>query len=407
VRVNRRQINYVATLGEEAERKGPVKCKAFPQQLTESDVKCGSQSIKFVQGQKSTMGKPVSAKSATFLDRKSTSTEVANQFGGAAAERHAIVTGLCISVQKKLVEYNQRMFDSGGNSGIGLETARVLAKSGSVVTIASRSAKNGDEAVASIKAEFPLSSVSAMVLDLTSFASVRKFAADYKATGKPIHLMINNAGVMACPKTLTSEGLEMQFGTNHIGHFLLTTLLLDLIKTSGTAELPARIVNVSSDANYFAPAVGIHFDDLTADKSYSRVERYGSSKLANILFTRELQRRLSDESAPVVVVSLHPGIIGDTKLQRYVNLAAVPSILGFFFTAGWDRLSMALRGQPMKSIPQGAATTLYCALAPEVVQHGGAHYSDCQLDAVVVHRTAGDPKMAERLWAVSEQIVNK
>ena len=238
----------------------------------------------------------------------------------------------------------QKSTFTGANSGIGLETARILAKSGSVVTIASRSAKNGDEAVASIKAEFPQSTVSAMVLDLSSFASIRKFAADYKATKKPLHILINNAGVMACPKTITPEGLEMQFGTNHIGHFLLTTLLLDLIKSSGSVAVPSRIVNVSSDANYFAPAVGIHFDDLTADKSYSRVERYGSSKLANILFTRELQRRLSEEAAPVVVVSLHPGIIGDTNLQRYISWSILPSVLGFFFTAGWDRLSMMLRG---------------------------------------------------------------
>lgn len=275
------------------------------------------------------------------------------------------------------------------------------------MTIASRSAKNGDEAVIDIKAEFPGARVDAMVLDLTSFSSIRKFAADYKATGKPLHLLINNAGVMACPKTITSEGLELQFGTNHIGHFLLTTLLLDVIKASGTSREPARIVNVSSVANYFAPACGIPFDDLTADKSYSRFERYGSSKLANILFTKQLQRKFEADSANVVAVSLHPGIIGDTKIMRHVSVSAMMGILGFLLTSGWDKFSLAVKGEPSKTIPQGAATSLYCALGPEVLMHSGEHFSDCKVETEAVHPMAHNIMLAEKLWAVSENIVNK
>lgn len=197
------------------------------------------------------------------------------------------------------------------------------------MVIACRSLKSGEEAVASLLKENPEAKVSSMQLDLGSFSSIRQFVSDYKASGKPLHLLINNAGVMACPKPLTSEGLEMQFGTNHVGHFLLTTSLLDLLKSSGTATAPARIINLSSIGQfYFSPAMGMRLDDLNGEQSYDAWERYGSSKLANILFTKQLHTMLSQEQAPVVAVSVHPGVISETNLARHMDLASTLSILG-------------------------------------------------------------------------------
>ncbi len=205
----------------------------------------------------------------------------------------------------------------------------MLALKGCTVVIACRNLKNGQDAVATLLKENPEANVSAMQLDLGSFSSIRQFAGDYKASGKPLHLLINNAGVMACPRTLTSEGLEMQFGTNHVGHFLLTTLLLDVLKTSGTAAVPARIINLSSIGQfYFSPTMGMRLDDLNGEQSYDAWERYGSSKLANILFTKQLHTLLSQENAPVVAVSVHPGVISETNLARHMDLASTLNILG-------------------------------------------------------------------------------
>ncbi len=171
-------------------------------------------------------------------------------FGANAKGKHAVVTG--------------------SNVGLGFETARLLAKYGAIVTIACRSETNGHETVKKIKNEFPSADVSFLQLDLGSFASVRTFAQAYRASDKPLHLLINNAGVMACPLSFTSDGLETHFGVNHIGHFLLTTELLDVIKRSGTAESPARIVTLSSIGHFlFAwKEGGIRLDDLKGSEIF-------------------------------------------------------------------------------------------------------------------------------------------
>ncbi len=190
------------------------------------------------------MGSAASQSKGAKFHKNTTSDEIMEAFGQHAKDKHAIVTG--------------------SNCGLGFETAISLAKAGAVVTIACRSKKNGDEAVEKIMKEFPSAKVTFLQLDLGSFDSIRNFVREYKASGKLIHLLINNAGIMACPKALTKEGLESQFGVNHIGHFILTTELLDVIKASGTPQCPARIVNLSSLANwFFAPQnIGIRFDDI-------------------------------------------------------------------------------------------------------------------------------------------------
>ena len=189
------------------------------------------------------MGSTTSQQSAGKYGHRTSSDEVMNDFGSKATGKYVIVTG--------------------ANCGLGFETARSLAKHGAFVTIACRSKESGDDAVNKIQAETIDAHVSFAPLDLGSISSINAFTAAYKSSGKPLHFLINNAGVAACPKALTSDGLEMQFGVNHIGHYALTIDLLDILKTSGTAKDPSRVVTLSSYAAFlFAPPMGIRFNDL-------------------------------------------------------------------------------------------------------------------------------------------------
>eukprot|EP01034_Spumella_vulgaris_P029969 gene29969-37111_t len=306
-----------------------------------------------------------------------------SEFGKYAKSKHVVITG--------------------ANVGLGLETATSLAKYGAVITIACRSKTAGEEAVTIIKAAVPEARVSFLQLDLSSAASVRKFAVDYKATRQPLNILINNAGLASPPLSLTADGLESQFGVNHIGHFILTTELLDLLKQSGTEQSPSRVVNLASMGAYlFAPPQGIRFDDLKGEKNYSPWERYGSAKLANVLFTNELDRRLKAEGANVLAVSLHPGSVAGTSLGRHIDFSGVMDM----FSLLWRRrggIYSVLFGTVYKTVKQGSATTLFCALSPTVSR--GAYYSDCRVETRDVHERAGDGQLMSQLWSVSEEIV--
>lgn len=262
----------------------------------------------------------------------STSTEVANEYGSSFRGKHAIVTG--------------------SNCGIGLNTVKVLVQSGAKVILACRSEQNGIEAIHEIKKEIPNADVVYMQLDLASLQSVRSFVGAYKATKRPLHLLINNAGVMACPKSFTADGFEMQLGVNHLGHFVLTMELLPLLIQSGSVQEPARIVNVSSVANiWHSTPEGIAFDDLDAKRAYHSWHRNGASKMANILFTDELQRRLQANNHPVLVNSLHPGSIPDSKLARHMNNFS--TVMGIFYAMAQTGNLSAIFTSKMKTIPQG------------------------------------------------------
>ena len=198
---------------------------------------------------------------------------------------------------------------TGANTGIGKETAVDLARRGARVILACRSAEKGEETVVEVRARSGNDKVVFRRLDLASLESVRQFASSILEEEPTIDILINNAGVSCCPYSKTEDGFEMQFGVNHLAHFLLTNLLLDRLKEAPTA----RIVNVSSIAHRHVK--GINFDDLNSEKSYSPLVAYGQSKLANILFTRSLAKRLAGTS--VITNCLHPGVIR-TEIFRHV-----------------------------------------------------------------------------------------
>ncbi|CAI2182776.1 12224_t:CDS:2 [Funneliformis geosporum] len=207
---------------------------------------------------------------------------------------------------------------TGGNTGIGYITARELSRKNAHVFIASRNKERGEGAVEKIKKETGNDQVEYLNLDLVNLKNVKKSAENFLSKNLPLHILINNAGIMATPWALTEDGIQDQFGVNHVGHFLFTMTLLSKIEASA----PSRIVNVSSTAHNFAPAVGIEFDKINQDAAQSTWQRYGTSKLANILFTESLSKRL--EGKEVYVNSIHPGIIIQQKnifrLQRQRQL---------------------------------------------------------------------------------------
>lgn len=217
--------------------------------------------------------------------------------------------------------------------------------------LCSRIKSNGEAAKEKILEEFPDAKINVKELDLSDFVSIRQFAADFLSSRQPLHILINNAGVMMCPKGLTKFGVESQLGVNHVGHFLLTKLLLPALESTGSIIEPSRVVNVSSIAQYvYGHPGGINFDDLNSDKDYDPCIAYGQSKLANVLFTHELQKRLSREGKNVITASLHPGFILGTNLKQHIKFSTL-------WTATVDLLSkyQALRSvvtQKMKSIPQ-------------------------------------------------------
>jgi len=271
---------------------------------------------------------------------------------------------------------------TGANCGIGKETARVFAKMGANVYIACRDESRGTAALEELKNLTKSENIFFMQLDLASLESVRKFATSFEEKSLPLHILVNNAGIMACPKSKTVDGFEMQIGVNHFGHFLLSTLLLPSLKRGA----PSRVVSVSSMGHKFG---SINFDDINFEKrSYGRWSAYGQSKLANILFAREFNKRYSAEG--IKAYSLHPGAI-NTELQRHM-----PSFVNAVFSVISPLFS--------KTIPQGAATTMLVATAPEVEDKGGLYFVDCNVNNTT-HNEVNDA-VALKLWELSEKSVS-
>ncbi|KAI8336868.1 hypothetical protein EDC96DRAFT_523856 [Choanephora cucurbitarum] len=282
---------------------------------------------------------------------------------------------------------------TGSNSGTGLETARVFSKFGAKVIIPCRTLEKSNGAIDHIKKTVPEADLVPMQLDLSDLSSIKRFATDFLALNIPLHLLINNAGIMACPKQFTKDGFESQFGVNHLGHFYLTSLLLDKIKASA----PARIVNLTSSGSFFFESKeGIDFDNLYGEKHYSPFMVYGQSKLANILHAKELQRRL--EGVDVTVTSVHPGAVA-TNLGRNLGPRAL-------FDMVWNvkkTTSFLIDLANVKYLPEGASTTVYCAVSPDVVK--GEYYGDNTIETRFRSQHVDNKALAEKLWKVSEEMI--
>ncbi len=283
---------------------------------------------------------------------------------------------------------------TGANSGIGFHTARELAAHGAAVTLAVRNTDKGAEAAARILAEAPTATVEVEVLDLADLSSVRAFADRWSlAHVDGLDLLINNAGVMAIPRTLTADGLEMQLGTNHLGHFALTGLLLPAL----VAQPRSRVVTVSSGAHRMGR---MNFDDLMGERSYSSWRAYGQSKLANLLFTSELQRRLDANSIPIHAMAAHPGF-------AVTNLQSVgPRMSGRSWLEKPTDVATRVLGQPAE---MGALPTLFAATAPGLPGNsyiGPDGFLEQRGHPRLVDRTkaAKNAADARRLWDTSETI---
>ncbi|KFK36643.1 hypothetical protein AALP_AA4G151300 [Arabis alpina] len=280
---------------------------------------------------------------------------------------------------------------TGGTSGIGLEAARVLAMRGAHVIIAARNTKAANESKEMIVQMNPNARVDFLQLDLSSTKSVRSFVHQFLALNLPLNILINNAGVMFCPFQLTEDGIESQFATNHIGHFLLTNLLLDKMKsTSKESRIEGRIVNLSSVAHTYTYSQGIKFDSINDPDGYSEKKAYGQSKLSNLLHSNALSRKLKEEGVNITVNSVHPGLV-TTNLFRHSGLGMkVFKAMSFFL---W------------KDITQGAATTCYVALNPNMKGVTGKYFADCNVTAPSKFgRRVLSPLDAELhsfLWAMS------
>lgn len=290
---------------------------------------------------------------------------------------------------------------TGGYSGLGRETARAMAAKGAHVILSGRDATKLSAAADEI-AEATGARVDTLTCDLASLASIRAAAREANERFDKIDLLINNAGVMACPLSRTADGFEMQFGTNHLGHFLLTNLLMPLV---AKGQSP-RIVNLSSRGHHIDQ---VHFDDPNYEsRDYEKWQAYGQSKTANILFAVGLENRLASKG--IHAYALHPGGI-HTNLGRHMSEEDVAALTERIRKSAENA---GQKPQRFKTIPQGAATTCWVATSAELAGAGGLYCEDCHIADQDDEDTMGgvrsyaiDPDKAERLWKLSEELVGE
>ncbi|HZR81231.1 MAG TPA: SDR family oxidoreductase [Candidatus Binatia bacterium] len=269
---------------------------------------------------------------------------------------------------------------TGATSGVGRATAIELARRGATVAIVARDPERARATAQEVAAAGGGRQPDVFLADLGRQGDVRRVAQEISARFPAIHLLVNNAGVVNLKRTTTEDGIEATFAVNHLAYFLLTILLLDRLR----AGAPARVVNVASDAHKFVR--GMNFDDLGFERDYRAMRVYGHSKLANILFTQELARRLAGSG--VTVNSVHPGAVATGLGKNNGRLAqlAIRALAPFF-----------------RSPEQGAATSLHVATAPELASVTGRYFKNCR--EAEPSRAARDPEAARRLWQISEQLV--
>lgn len=296
---------------------------------------------------------------------------------------------------------------TGGYSGIGTETSRVLREAGATVIVPCRDLKKGAAALQGIDVELEQ-------MDLLDPASIDAFADRFLQSGRPLHILVNSAGIMACPLTRDSRGYESQFATNHLGHFQLTNRLWPaLVKANG-----ARIVSVSSWGHRFSP---LHLEDVNYEnREYDRFGAYGQSKTANVLFAVEADKRGKKDN--IRAFAIHPGAIIDTNLGRHMTNADFQG-LGIM-----DESGKLVDTSAFKSVAQGAATQVWFATSPQLDGLGGIYGEDCEVSHVIepesnndnhpkvpdlakmpkgVMTFAIDPDVAAKLWTLSEKLLAK
>lgn len=274
---------------------------------------------------------------------------------------------------------NQLCMVTGANAGIGKQTARELAAQGAHVVMVARSQERGEAARKELIVETSNERIDLLVADLSSQASIHQMAEEFRNRYDRLNVLVNNAGVFFSDRQVSVDGLEMTFALNHLGYFLTTLSLWDVISASG----PARVVNVSSDAHRGAK---INFDDLQCEHRYQGFKAYGMSKLANILFTYELDRRL--HGANVTVNALHPGFVASNFGQNNGG------VVGFFMKriVPWFG----------RSVEEGAATSVYLASSSNVEGVSGKYFTDCK--AVESSPESYNQETARRLWQISEEL---
>lgn len=314
---------------------------------------------------------------------------------GAESTTDEVLAGIDLTGRRYLV--------TGASGGLGLETTRALSSRGAVVVMAARDRAKNAEAAATISARHPAARLQLLDLDLASLASVRAAAAEMRASGGPLHGLILNAGVMATPEGRTVDGFETQFGVDHLGHFLLADLLTDLL----AAAAPSRLVVLTSAGHRMGD---LDLDDVNFDRRpYDPLVAYGAAKTANVLHAVEFDRR--HREAGVRAFAVHPGGI-HTELGRYMD-GGVRARLGEMLASG---------GVQWKSVEQGAATTVWAAVHPDLAHEGGCYLEDCGIAGVLpddpdpgvndpgvndpgVLARAIDAERARALWDLSERLV--
>ncbi len=267
---------------------------------------------------------------------------------------------------------------TGASSGIGRETALALAQLGAKLVLVCRDRARGAETAAEIREKTGNEDIRVLLADLSSQQSIREMAAEFLTAGEPLHVLVNNAGVVNLSRTLTADGIETVFALNHLAYFLLTNLLLERL----TASAPARIVNVASHAHHWG---ALDFDNLQGERSFRAMRIYGQSKCANIMFTYELARRL--HGGGVTANCLHPGAVA-TGLGKN--------------NGAWARVLIQLLRPFFRSPTQGAATSIYLASSPELDAVSGKYFVDCK--PARSSKASYDEAAGRRLWDISAQL---